>query len=231
MKILLVEDELLLSSVISKGLRKCGYAVDCGYDGEEALDLYDVNTYDIIILDLNLPKVDGLEVLRSIRQLNAEIKIIILSARSAVEDKIKGLDFGANDYLAKPFDFFELEARIRNLLRQSFVQQRTQLSCGPVCMDTAKKLVTVHQQALELTKKEYSLLEYLLYHQDRVISAEEIIEHVWDSEVDLFSNSLKYHIHSLKKKLSAVAGDSEIIKNYRGHGYVISYAAEDVSDQ
>ncbi|WP_028546740.1 response regulator transcription factor [Paenibacillus taiwanensis] len=230
MKILLVEDEELLSSVISKGLRKCGYAIDCAFDGEEALALYDINTYDVIILDLNLPIVDGIVVLQSIRQLDAEINIIILSARSAVEDKITGLDFGANDYLTKPFDFFELEARIRNLLRRSFVQLQTQLSCGPVRMDTAKKLVSVHQQTLELTKKEYGLLEYLLYHQDRVISAEEMIEHVWDSEADLFSNSLKYHIHSLKKKLSAVIGNNQIIKNYRGHGYVMSYTVEDVSD-
>lgn len=124
MKLLLVEDEITLSIIISKGLKKSGYAVDTAFDGEEALDLFEINIYDLIILDLNLPKIDGMEVLRQVRSTCDDTKILILSARSEIHDKIIGLDKGANDYLVKPFDFQELEARIRNLLRRSFTQKQ-----------------------------------------------------------------------------------------------------------
>jgi len=221
-KILLVEDEELLNTVIAKGLKKYGYAVDSAFDGEEALTLYEINTYDLIVLDLNLPKVNGIEVLKIIRTTDHETKVIILSARSEVEDKIIGLDTGANDYLVKPFDFFELDARIRNLLRRSFIQKSTVLTCGLISVDTAKRLVVADNKPVELTKKEYAILEYLIYHKDKVMSAEEIIEHVWDSEADLFSNSFKFHLHSLRSKLSVIVGDNKWITNSRGQGYMIS---------
>lgn len=220
MKLLLVEDEKMLSKVITKGLKKHGYAVDNAYDGEEALQFLEINDYDLVILDLNLPKIDGIDVLKDIRKTDNELKVIILSARSDVEDKIIGLDSGANDYLAKPFEFAELEARIRNLLRRAFVQQNVKLSCGEITIDTASKIVKVKDIIVELTKKEYSILEYLMYNKNKVISAEKVIEHVWDSDVDLFSNSFKFHIHSLKKKLSVSEGD--VIRNIRGQGYILT---------
>lgn len=231
MKVLLVEDDTLLNTVIAKGLRKYGYAVDCAFDGEEAVALYEVNCYDLIVLDLNLPKIDGIDVLKEIRTDDFDTKIIILSARSEVEDKVFGLDMGANDYLEKPFDFFELDARIRNLLRRSFTQKSTILSCGPIQIDTAKRHVIAGGELLELTNKEYALLEYLLHNEGKVVSAETLIEHIWESDVDLFSNSLKYHVHSLRRKLAAQIGNHELIQTRRGQGYLISDQEEEGNDQ
>jgi DNA-binding response OmpR family regulator len=247
MKLLVVEDEIMMQNIIAKGLRKSGYAVDVALDGQEALDCFEVNEYDLIVLDLNLPKVDGMEVLRRIREEDQEVKILILSARSNVVDRIKGLDAGSNDYLVKPFDFHEFEARIRCLLRRSFVQKETMILHGNIQVDTARKEVSVLQETyvgdtptytnqsmalettnwskVDLTRKEYSLLEYLIMNRNRVISAEELIEHVWDSEVDLFSNSLKFHMSSLKRKLVSGGADTSI-KNLRGQGYMID--SEDV---
>lgn len=218
MRILLVEDEKMLSGYIVKGLTNNGYAVDAVYDGEEALFEYSVNEYDLIILDLNLPKKDGIEVLREIREKDAEIKIIILSARSKVDDRIFGLDEGANDYLVKPFDFGELEARIRNLLRRNFSQAPTVLTIGSLQIDTKAKQVLCGETEIALTRKEYGILEYLAFHKGQVVSAEEITEHVWNNEFDPFSNTLRYHIHSLKKKLNTAA-DMDYIKTIHGQGY------------
>lgn len=220
MRILLVEDEKMLSGFIVKGLRNAGYAVDPVYDGEEALYEYEVNEYDLIVLDLNLPKKDGLEVLREIRARNQEIKVLILSARTKVGDRILGLDEGANDYLIKPFDFGELEARIRNLLRWEFVQKPLNLSLGDLRVDTKAKRVYFDDREIALTRKEYGILEYLMSHKSQVISAEELTEHVWDNEFDPFSNTFRYHIHSLKKKLYT-ASELDFIKTIRGQGYII----------
>lgn len=221
MKLLLVEDEIMLSKIVAKGLKKCGYAVDTACDGQEAIELYEINEYDLIILDLNLPKIDGIEVLKEIRQKNIDIKILILSARSEIDDRIIGLDTGANDYLVKPFDFNELEARIRCLLRRSFVQNNVIITCKNLSVDMAKKCAFTDNITIDLTKKEYSILEYLILNKDKVISSEQLIEHIWDSDVDLFSNSLKFHIHSLKKKLFSVIKNPELIKNIRGQGYIM----------
>lgn len=217
MKLLLVEDEKRLSAVLEKGLKKLCYAVDTAYDGEEALALWEINCYDLIILDLNLPRLDGLGVLRRLRESDRETKVLILSAKNAVEDKIEGLDGGANDFLEKPFDFMELAARIRNLLRWSFVSRDSQLQFGALMVDSRARRATLAGQALELTPKEYAILEYLALRSGCYIAAEELIEHVWDSEADLFSNSLKFHIHSLKKKL----GLPGLITNARGKGYCL----------
>lgn len=217
MKILLVEDEALLSKAIAKGLKQLGFAVDQAFDGEEALFAYEVNIYDLIILDLNLPVIDGVDVLRRIRKTDLETKILILSARSEVGDRVAGLNEGANDYLVKPFDFEELTARIHNLIRRTFVQAPAVLYAGGLAVDVLSKSVTLHQEPLSLTHKEYAILEYLMLNQDRVVSQSEIIEHVWDSEADPFSNALKFHLHALKKKL----GDADLISNVRGQGYII----------
>lgn len=226
MKLLLVEDEEMLSKSIAKGLGLLGYAVDCAYDGEEALYLYELNEYDLMILDLNLPKLDGMEVLRRIRSQDEEFRVLILSARNTVEDKVSGLDGGSNDYLTKPFDFKELEARIRSLLRRSFATRNTMLVCGALQLDTAAKKSTCRGQEIDLTRKEYALLEYLMVHTGEMVSAEELIEHAWDSEADLFSNSFRFHIHSLRKKLDA-AGAVGYIINQRGHGYRLECPKEE----
>lgn len=220
MKILVVEDELRLQGIIAKGLKKHGYAVDTAGDGEEALQLFEVNEYDLIVLDLNLPKVDGMDVLREIRSTNQTVKILILSARSDIEERILGLDDGANDYLIKPFDFHELEARIRCLIRQQLVMQATEHIVAGITINLSKCTAAVGNQDLSLTRKEYSILRYLILHKNTVISSEQLIEHVWDSEVDLFSNSFKFHMSSLRKKIAKILSD-EVIQNIRGHGYII----------
>jgi DNA-binding response OmpR family regulator len=225
MKLLVVEDEIRLQGIIAKGLRKCGYAVDTAGDGEEALEQFELNDYDLIVLDLNLPKIDGMEVLRAIRCKNQTVRILIISARSDIEDRILGLDDGGNDYLVKPFDFKELEARIRCLIRQRVIMQDTDLYAAGIILNLAKCTAMVGKEELPLTKKEFSILQYLMLHKNTVISAEQLIEHVWDSDVDLFSNSFKFHMSSLRKKLAEKLSDN-IIRNIRGQGYVIDEKAK-----
>ncbi len=222
MKILYIEDETELSDIVCTGLRKCNYAVDAAYDGEQALDFYRMYEYDVIVLDLNLPEIDGLEVLRRIRLQDAKTKILILSARSAVDDRVKGLDMGANDYLTKPFDFLELEARIRTLCRISYIQVANVITCGGLSLDMAQKMVSAGAVKLPLTKKEYSILEYLFLHKNQPVDSKALLEHAWDSDADLFPDTLKYHIHAIKKKISESGCSAEILKNVRGVGYMVT---------
>lgn len=216
MKLLIVEDELSLQKALCKGFAKLGYAVDAAGDGEEALERYYSSFYDVIVLDLNLPKLDGIEVLKEIRKEDPETRIIILSARSEVEDKVLGLDLGANDYLAKPFHFRELEARVRALLRRDFSVISAKITVSGITVDTALKKVFCRGKEIPLTRKEYGILEYLFINRGRVVSNETLLEHVWDSNADLFSNALRVHIASLRKKLPG-----DIIKNVRGQGYYV----------
>jgi DNA-binding response OmpR family regulator len=231
MRILVVEDEMSIQKALCNGLEKYGYAVDPANDGEMALELIEINPYDVVVLDLNLPKINGIEVLQKIRKTKWDLEVLILSARVEVEDKITGLDLGANDYISKPFHFKELEASIRALLRRQFIQKEMVLSHGNVKIDTAYKCVFVNEQRVELTRKEYAILEYLTMKNDRVVSSEELIEHIWNSEADLFSNSIKVHINSLKKKLAEYIGNKELIKNTRGLGYSVrkEYADENAN--
>lgn len=218
MRILVVEDEKDLNFVLSKGLKKNGYAVDQAYDGQEALDLYHSNQYDLIILDLNIPKIDGLEVLRTIRSSDLNTKIMILSAQIAIEQRVKGLDMGANDYVIKPFDFRELDARIRTLLRMDFKMNPNILVVKDLTLNTNSAEVHIKDKKIELTRKEYAILHYLLVNKGNIVSNEEIFEHVWNNEADEFSKALKFHVHSLKKKL-AKHSNIEYIENRRGLGY------------
>lgn len=221
MKILIIEDELDLTHALEKGFRKKGYVVETAVDGKEGLELYNINEYDIIILDLNLPSMDGMDILCAIRKKDKKQKILILSARSAVEHRIKGLDMGANDYLSKPFDFGELEARVRSLLRREIIQQDVVLQCGSIKIDTQlKQVVTNTNDIVELAPKEYAILEYLMLNIDKVISVETLIEHVWDSEANYFTDSVKVHISNIRKKLKEACG-IEVITTMRGHGYLI----------
>lgn len=220
MKILLVEDEIELQSLIQKGLQLSGYVVDVCNDGLKALDMMDENQYELLILDLNIPSLDGLDVLRTIRRSNLDIKVLILSARSNIDDKVQGLDEGANDYLGKPFNFAELEARIRNLLRRHFIQKPSLINYGNLMVDTNSHTVKYHEEILNFTHKEYAILIYLLNNQDRIISAEELLEHAWDIHVDSFNQSLRVHISTLRKKLR-IGTDFDPIETVISKGYII----------
>ena len=220
MHILVVEDERALCDTIVRSLRRQAYSVDFCYNGNKALELIDVERYDLILLDLNLPGTDGMTVLRTLRKTDHETRVLILSARSEVTDKVEGLDAGANDYLAKPFHLAELEARIRSLTRRQFTQNDVVLSCGDLAFDTKARTASVAGQALTLTRKETGILEYLLLNKGRPVSQEELIDHVWDNSVDNFSNSIRVHISSLRKKLRTALG-YDPIRNRIGEGYVM----------
>ena len=220
MRILVVEDERALCETIVRSLRRLAYSVDPCYDGDTAIDLLGSERYDLVLLDLNLPGADGMTVLRTLRQTDRETKVLILSARSEVADKVEGLDAGANDYLAKPFHLEELEARIRSLTLRQFTQNDVVLHCGPLSFDTRSRAATAAGQTLTLTRKETGILEYLLLHRGRPVSQEELLEHVWDNSVDNFSNSIRVHISALRKKLRAALG-YDPVRNRIGEGYLI----------
>ena len=220
MHLLVIEDERALCETIVRSLRRLSYSVDYCYDGKRALELLDMECYDLILLDLNLPGKDGMTVLRTLRQNDRETRVLILSARGEVEDKVKGLDAGANDYLAKPFHLAELEARIRSLTLRQFIQPDVLLTCGRLTFDTRSRTAAVNEQSFTLTRKETGILEYLMIHQGRPVSQEELTDHVWDNSVDNFSNSIRVHISALRKKLRAALG-YDPIRNRIGEGYIM----------
>lgn len=221
MRILIVEDETELQATIAEGLRLDGYAVDTCDNGADACELCFVEIYDLVILDLNLPQMDGFEVLRQIRTFNSELKILILSARNSVNDKVEGLDSGANDYLTKPFDFVELEARIRNLLRRNFIQQNNILEFDKVKLNVSKQQVFVCDTEVKMTKKEFAILQYFLMNKNKIISQEELIEHIWDSSVNSFSGAVRVHMASLRKKLKKILA-YDLIETKVGVGYFLT---------
>ena len=220
MRLLVVEDEKSLRDDITKKLRLDGYEADACGDGNEARELLAVERYDLVLLDINLPGADGMTILREFRTVNYETPVLILSARSEITDKVEGLDAGANDYLAKPFHLAELEARIRSLTLRQFTQQDVLLTCGDLAFDTRSRTASVNAQALTLTRKETGILEYLMVHQGRPVSQEELMDHVWDNSVDSFSNSIRVHISALRKKLRAALG-YDPIRNRIGEGYLM----------
>ena len=220
MRLLIVEDERLLCDTLAESLRLSSYAVDTAYDGEAALELALVETYDLMILDLNLPKVDGLDVLQQVRQHSAALRILILTARSHINDRVRGLDLGADDYLVKPFETAELEARIRSLLRRAYHTNSQILSCGDLSMDSNTRRVYARQNEVRLTKTEAAVLEYLLRDPEKIVSQEELMEHIYDRTVNSFSDVLRVHIHSLRKKLQNALGYNPILTKI-GEGYYL----------
>ena len=220
MRLLIVEDEKELCDTIAKSLYDAGYEVDTSYNGSEALEYVLTEEYDLIVLDLNLPGIDGMDILRELRRENEETKVLILSARSQIADKVEGLDAGANDYMEKPFHLQELEARVRSLTRRTFVQKNICLECGSLRFDTRERVAYANSKPITLTRKENGILEYLLLNQGRPVSQEELIEHVWDSSVDSFSGSIRVHMSSLRKKLKTGL-DYDPIVNKIGEGYKI----------
>lgn len=226
MRILVIEDEPELRGDLEMGLQMMGYAVDSAADGQEALDLHAVNSYDLLLLDLNLPRVDGMEVLRTVRSRDPDVKVLILSARDTVEDRVEGLDAGSNDYLIKPFHFQELLARVRCLLRRKFETAPTCLVCGPVSLDQSTGEVRVSGHPVSLRPKEYGILHYLMMNPDRYVTQEELLEHVWDENADPFTASVRVYISYLRKKLAPYLQETDFIQSAPSKGYMVRKEAE-----
>lgn len=220
MKILVVEDEEKLLQSIKEGLVLSGYLVDTSSDGEEASFMTFTNDYDLIILDINLPGKNGFEILKEIRERDSEVNIIMLTALSDIDDRVRGLDLGANDYIVKPFHFDELKARIRSLLRRKTSIRDSVIRANNVEFDTIKRVFYIDKEPLKLTAKEAGILEYLFFNLGRYVTSEELMEHVWNDEVDLFSNVVRVHMSALRKKLKNKLGNN-IIRNEIGKGYII----------
>ena len=218
MKLLIVEDEEDLAMGLKRGLRKNGYDIEWCSEGREGLELALIEDYECILLDLNLPGIDGLDLLRQLRQKKPQQKVLILSARGTVHDKVEGLDLGADDYLVKPFHFEELLARIRNLTGRRFVRQEAVVCRGKLRIDVERHQVFVQDQRLRLTAKEIQILETLALNEGRLLSAEAIIAQVWGEDEDLFSNAFKVHLSSLRRKLTLATG-KDWIECQRGLGY------------
>ncbi len=220
MRLLIVEDEKDLRESISEGLRIDGYYVDVAEDGEVATNFLTCNEYDLIVLDLNLPDMHGFELLKYANENWSEAKILILTANVDIETKVKGFDLGASDYLTKPFHFQELEVRIKALLRRKFYLEKNTISCGDLLFDCAKRVVLINGKEVFLTKKETAIIEYLFYNKDKIVSSEDLISHSWDDNVDYFSNSVRVHLTSLRKKLKNILGYNPIL-NKIGEGYYL----------
>ena len=220
MKILVVEDEYQLCDDIAEDLELERYTVERCYDGLEAWEKILVESYDLVILDLNLPGMDGLDILKAIRQEKPALRVLILSARSSLPDRVAGLDLGADDYLTKPFELEELEARVRALLRRDFALHSTVISAGALVLDTGKREITADGTMLFLTRKEFEILEYLMLHEQKAVSQEELLEHIWETDSNPFSHSVRMHISSLRKKLREALGYDPIVTKI-GQGYCL----------
>jgi DNA-binding response OmpR family regulator len=230
MRLLVVEDETDLAEALAKGLRRDGYAVDVALDGASALERLGLNAYDLVCLDLNLPDMDGLELCRRLRtdpmlrppEDEPAPRVLMLTARGSLADRVAGLDEGADDYLAKPFAFEELLARVRTLLRRDASRQGAVLAVGDLVMDTARFSVTRAGRPVDLTAKEFALLRYFMSHPDEVMSQERLLEHVWDENTDPFTNTVRVTVGTLRRKLDqAVDGEASTqpIETVVGAGY------------
>jgi DNA-binding response OmpR family regulator len=221
MRILVVEDEKSLAEAIATGLNRQGYSADIAFDGEQALTEAEINNYDLILLDLNLPKIDGVEVCRRLRASGVAAGILMLTARGALDDRVSGLDTGADDYLVKPFHFPELLARIRAVMRREGDKKSVIMRVGNVALDPNASRVMVNDNIVSLTSKEFGITEYLLRNAGRCVSQEELLEHVWNDEANLFTQSIKVHINNLRRKLDE-AGAPGFISTIKGRGYLVS---------
>ncbi len=220
MRILVVEDERRIAAFIRRGLEEERYAVDVAYDGQEALDWAATVEYDLIVLDVLLPKIDGIRVCRELRDQGSKVPVLMLTARDAVEDRVRGLDSGADDYLVKPFAFQELLARIRALLRRRGETKTTQLQVADLVLDTLTHRATRAGQVIELTAREYALLEFLMRHPRQVLSRTQIAEHVWGYDFFSTSNVVDVYIGYLRRKIDR-GFEVKLIQTVRGAGYKI----------
>ncbi len=218
MRILVVDDDRRLCAIIKRGLLEEAYAVDLAYDGEEGEYLAEVNPYDLIILDIMMPNKDGIEVCHELRAKNVNTPILMLTAKDTVEDRVKGLDTGADDYLVKPFAFNELLARVRALLRREGISKSPELRVGDLTLNTLTRQIWRGQRPIELTTKEYVILEYFMRHPNVVVTRTMIEEHAWDYDFDTMSNLVDVYIRRLRRKIDNEREDS-LIQTVRGAGY------------
>ncbi len=220
MRILVIEDEKKVASFIKKGLVEEHYAVDAAFDGEEGLYLAEVNDYDLIVLDLMIPKIDGFGVLKKIRERKNNVPILVLTAKDSVEDTVRGLDAGCDDYLTKPFAFVELLARIRALLRRDKKEKESVLRIADLSLSVVTHKVMRQGKEIELTSKEYTLLEYFMRNPEKVLTRTMISEHVWDYHFDSNTNVIDVYVNYLRKKIDKDF-DSKLIHTIRGIGYMM----------
>ena len=225
MRILLVEDEPRVAHFVAKGLREQSYAVDVATDGEDALYKLSLDEYDLVILDVMLPLRDGFQVCRELRRQGIRTPVLMLTARDAVDDRVSGLDSGADDYLSKPFEFKELLARIRALLRRAKELRPEVLRIADLTVNTANHAVARAGQAISLTAKEYSLLEFFILRADKLVGRDEIAQHVWDENFDPFSNVIDVYVRRLRKKIDE-GFNRPLIHTRRREGYIFSADSE-----
>jgi DNA-binding response OmpR family regulator len=221
-KVLVVDDSERLRRSLEHGLRRSGFAVDTVGDGTEGLAFAKTGGYDVVVLDLMLPGLDGLTVLRRLRESRSDCHVLILSAKDQVAERIEGLHLGADDYLTKPFDFDELVARLRALVRRKYAAKDPVQRVGALEVDTARRTVTLEGREVALTRAEYALLEYLLARRGRVVTKPEILEHLYADAGRGSENAVEVFVHQLRRKLGAAA---EVVKTRRGHGYLIDEVA------
>jgi two-component system OmpR family response regulator len=217
LRLLVVEDDRDINRQIATALAQAGYAVDSAFDGEEALFLGETEPYDAIVLDLGLPMMDGVSVLQAWRRAGKKMPVLILTARDRWSDKVAAFDVGADDYVVKPFHMEELLARLRALVRRATGHATSEISCGPVQIDTRSSRVLVQGRSVKLTSHEYRLLAYLMHHQGRVVSRSELVEHLYDQDFDRDSNTVEVFVGRLRKKLGV-----DLIQTVRGLGYLVS---------
>jgi two-component system, OmpR family, response regulator len=225
LRLLVVEDDKDLNRQISNALIQAGYVVDRAFDGEEALFLGETEPYDAVVLDLGLPKKDGISVLGDWRKAGRVMPVLILTARDRWSDKVQGFDAGADDYVAKPFHIEEVLARLRALLRRAAGHASSELTCGPVCLDTRAGRIFVDGNPVKLTSHEFRLLSYLMHHTGRVVSRSELVEHLYDQDFDRDSNTIEVFIGRLRKKLGI-----DIIQTLRGLGYVVAAPEHEMAE-
>ncbi|MGB9771554.1 MAG: response regulator transcription factor [Candidatus Kapaibacteriota bacterium] len=229
MRILVVEDEKKLANFIKHGLEEEKYIVEIANDGRKGLELAMNNHYDAILLDVMLPGIDGFTILRELRNAGIAVPIMMLTARGATEDRVMGLDLGADDYLPKPFSFEELAARLRSILRRSSPEKSTKLQCGDLILDTITHFAYRGGKEIELTTKEYALLEYLMRNKNRIVSRSSILQHVWKHSFDPESNIIDVYIKRLREKIEFDPSLPQLIQSIRGVGYRIREVEENTN--
>ena len=228
MRILLVEDQADAAQVLAKGLCEQSYAVDIALDGEAALYQTSINDYDLILLDVMLPRRNGIEVCQDLRAAGSVVPVLMITARDAVHDRVRGLDAGADDYLSKPFDLHELLARMRALLRRGPEVRPEIVRIADLEINTRSRRAARSNRTIELTAKEYALLDYLARHVDQVLGRAEIAEHVWDENFDPFSNLIEVYVQRLRRKIDD-GHECKLLRTVRGGGYML-YSGESIPD-
>jgi len=218
-RVLIVEDDHRLAASVRRGLEDAGFAADVVYDGEEALSAALTNSYDLILLDVMLPRVDGLEVSRRLRSRRMHTPILMLTARDSIDDRVLGLESGADDYLVKPFALREVVARIKALTRRHLADRTAVLTAGPIALDTSARKVSVGGMPLELTAKEYAILEYFMLNQGRLLTRDQVIEHVWDYDFEGGHNLIETYVNRLRVKLARVGAEDPFVTVRGARGY------------